>query len=144
MKWQLARAKSTDFMVIADYSEVAISLLYYWDESLFDIYFNQERDKKSWGIKKAQPMVSSIKEYLLLIHGWTGCDSESSILCKWKPSFIKVLLKSDTMRRSTEIISLLGNTRRGWWRRSWCIHGAVWEKRFIIKEASVTQINNTT
>ena len=69
LKWLLVRAKSTDFMVIADYSEVAISLLYYWDESLFDIYFSQERDKKSCRIKKAQPMVSSIKEYLLLIHG---------------------------------------------------------------------------
>ena len=47
----VGKAKLTEVMVIAHDSEVATSLLYYWDESLFDIYFNQERDKKCWGIK---------------------------------------------------------------------------------------------
>ena len=62
-------------MVIADYSDVAIILLYHLDKCLPDIYFNQERDKKCCSNKKGQ---RSVKNFLL---------------------------KSDATRRSTDITS---------------------------------------
>lgn len=46
--------------------------------SLFDIYFNQERDKKYWNINKAQQKVSFMKEHLLFIHAWSQYNSTSS------------------------------------------------------------------
>ena len=42
----VGKAKPIEVMVIVDDSEVATILLYHRGENLFDIYFNQERDKK--------------------------------------------------------------------------------------------------
>ena len=111
-------------------------------ESLFDIYFNQETDKKCWSIKKALQKVIFMKEHLLFIHAWIPCYSTSSILGKGKQSFIKVLLKSNTIRSAVIILD--------YWATHDKIHEAALDvvmgfcgKKFVIKEIAVSQINNT-
>ena len=92
-------------IVVADDTDVAIMLLHHWKRDLSDIFFLQERDKKIWSISKALNSIVDIKEHLLFIHAWSGCDSTSSILGKGKPSFLKLLQKSIPIQSASEVMS---------------------------------------
>lgn len=46
-----------------------------------------------------------IKQYILFIHAWSGCDSISAIFGKGKPSFFKLLSKSLSIKAVAETIS---------------------------------------
>ncbi|KAG1714706.1 Multidrug resistance-associated protein 1 [Nymphon striatum] len=53
-------------IVVADDTDVAVMLLYHWNENISDVFFLQERGKKCWSIRKAQLEVLDFKEHLLL------------------------------------------------------------------------------
>ena len=72
---------------------------------LSEIFFLQERDKKSWSIKECVHQVTDLKKHLLFIHAWSGCDSTSAILCKGKPSFLKLVKKSAVVQSASDTIS---------------------------------------
>lgn len=91
--------------VVADDTDVAVMLLYHWNESLNDVHFLQERGKKCWSIKEAQKQLTTTKPYLLFIHAWSGCDSTSAIMGKGKPSFYNTVSKSKRMQDLAESIS---------------------------------------
>ena len=66
--------------VIADDTDVAVMLLYHWHEPLHDVIFTSPRSKKSWSISDCTKKLSlKIKETILFIHAFTGCDSTSGI-----------------------------------------------------------------
>ena len=97
-------AKNSPAIVVADDTDVAVMLLYHWNEELFEVFFLQERGKKCWSIKESQLEVADIKEHLLFVHAWTGCDSTSAILGKGKPSFVNFIKKSENMKFISETL----------------------------------------
>lgn len=80
-------------------------LLYHWTKNLSDIKFYTERGKKCWSIKDAQTPLFSIKQHLLFIHAWSGCDSTSAILGKEKTAFFNIVSKSASMKAVAKTIS---------------------------------------
>ena len=98
-------SKKSTTTVVADDTDVAIMLLYHWKSTLSPIFFFQERGKKCWNIGSCQEDIQDIREHLLFIHAWTGCDSTSAINGKGKPTFVNALKKSETLRLISETIS---------------------------------------
>ena len=98
-------AKQQEVTVVADDTDVAVMLLYHWTEDLCDIKFYTERGKKCWSIKESQKPLANVKECILFIHAWFGCDSTSSIFGKVKPSCFILVSKSQSMQRIAKIMS---------------------------------------
>ena len=48
---------------------------------------------------------SDVKEHLLFVHAWSGCDSTSAILGKGKPSFLNLVRTSPDIQSASEILS---------------------------------------
>ena len=98
-------AADANAVVVADDTDIAMMLLHHWNEEMFEIYFLQERGKKCWNIKQIQPKITSIKEHLLFVHAWSGCDTTSAIYGKGKPSFLKMVKKSEDLQSVSEKMS---------------------------------------
>ena len=96
-------AQESPVTVVVDDTDIAVMLLYHWNE--FDIFLLQERGKKCWGMKECQSQVSGMKQHLLFVHAWSGCDSTSAILGKGKPSFFQFVEKYPTIQSASEIMS---------------------------------------
>ena len=73
-------------------------LLYHWKKELVDIIFFQERGQKGWNLKIISPRLEPIREYLLFLHAWSGCDTVSAPFGKGKASFLDILKKSDELK----------------------------------------------
>ena len=99
-----ASKEKTVTVVVYD-TDFAVMLIYHWNEELSDIYFHKERGDKCWSIREALKSLSSIKQHILFIHAWSGCDSVSAIFGKGKPSFFKLVSKSISMQVVSETIS---------------------------------------
>ena len=48
--------------------------------------------------ERCQSQVSVMKQHLLFVHAWSGCDSTSAILGKGKPSFFQFVEKYPTIQ----------------------------------------------
>ena len=95
-------AKTSPVFVVADDTDIAIMLLYHWQKEMFPVYFFQERGKKCWNIKELQPSIASVKEHLLFVHAWSGCDTTSATYGKGKPSFLKMVQKTEQLQSISE------------------------------------------
>ena len=73
----LDASKEKPVTVVTDDTDVAVMLIYQWNEELSDIYFHTERGDKCWSIREALKSLLSIKLHILFIHAWSGCDSAS-------------------------------------------------------------------
>ena len=71
----LDASKEKPVTVVADDTDVAVMLIYHWNEELSDIYFHAERGDKCWSIREALKSLLLIKQHILFIHAWSGCDS---------------------------------------------------------------------
>ena len=100
---ELDASKEKPVTVVADDTDVAVMLIYHWNEELSDIYFNTERGDKCWSIREALKSLPSIKLHILFIYAWSGCDSVLAIFGKGKPSFFKLVSKSISMATSEEV-----------------------------------------
>lgn len=47
----------------------------------------------------------SIKEHLLFLHSWSGCDTTSSMFGKGKNKLVESLIGSDVLQNISEVIS---------------------------------------
>ena len=74
---QLAKEKDVLVVVVADDTDIAVMLLYHWNESIQNIYFHQEKGEETWSIKKAFIPIG-MREHLLFVHAWSGCGTTSS------------------------------------------------------------------
>ena len=99
----LELAKENQMVVVADGTDVAVMLLYHLKENLKDIFFMS--GNKCWSIKDAQCRFGDIKEHLLFIHAWSGCDSTSATFSKGKPTFLKLLKKSWKLQNVSDIMN---------------------------------------
>ena len=91
--------------VVADDTDVALLLLYHWNETMADITITSERTKATFGIKSSINSHSSLlKQYLLVLHSWTGCDTTSAIHMKGKTSLLK---KIETSLHVCQMLDIL-------------------------------------
>ena len=107
----LTAAKEHPTTVVADDTDIAVMLLYHWEDKMSPIYFLQERGKKCWSIKNLQCEIASIKPYLLFIHAWSGCDTTSALFGKGKPSFLKLVSKSKQLQKASDVMNDFWATR---------------------------------
>ena len=59
-----------------------------------DIYFLQERWSRAWSVKDARTQNMAIKDHLLFLQSWSGCDSASALFGKGKSKVVQLLAKS--------------------------------------------------
>lgn len=45
------------------------------------------------------------KGHLLFLHSWAGCETISSVFCKGKPKLVETLIKRDTWKHLSKLIS---------------------------------------
>ena len=90
--------------VVADDTDIAVLLVHHWEDEMADIFFLQERWNKSWSIKNASLTNKSIKNHLLFIHSWSGCDTVSSVYEKGKSRLPK-LMEEEKWQLLSEVIS---------------------------------------
>ena len=65
---------------MSDDTDVAIMLLYHWDNHLKDIFFTSEWSKKSLSIGESiEALLPELKSVLLCLHAFSGSDSTSAI-----------------------------------------------------------------
>ena len=93
-----SRENLNPVLVVSDDTDIAVLLLYHWQNDMSDIFLLQERTKQWWSIKKSQFGIKEVKEHLLFLHAWSGCDSCSSTFGKGKGHIVKVLKSSSELQ----------------------------------------------
>lgn len=91
--------------VVADDTDIAVMLVHHWKEQMSDIFFLQERWNKAWSVMEASSRNKNIKEHLLFLHSWSGCDTTSSMFGKGKNKLVESLIGSDVLQNLSEVIS---------------------------------------
>lgn len=87
----------TNVAVVADDTDIAIMLIYHWNDELHDIFFYQQRQFKSWSIRETALQLGGRREQVLFAHAWTGCDTVSAPYGKGKPGFWDLLKNSEKL-----------------------------------------------
>ena len=107
VKRAIAHAKEGDgkIVVVADDTDIAVMLLYHWQDGMHPIYFLQERMNRAWSIAELQPSITDIKEHLLFIHAWSGCDTVSAIYGRGKALMVSLLRSSSTLKRAARLFT---------------------------------------
>ena len=77
-----------------------------------DIWFVQQRSSKAWNIRVVESSVRDIKQDLLFIHAWSGCDSTCSIFGKGKVSIVKLFWKSKDLQRVSGVFMDATSTQK--------------------------------
>ena len=91
-----AAASSNSVVVVASDTDIAVMLMYHWKDSMADVIFHLERFQQGWSMKSVTP--TEIKEHLLFIRTWTGCDTVSAPFGKGKTSFLQLFAKSEELK----------------------------------------------
>ena len=86
-----ATLSSNPVVVVTDDTDIAIVRLYHWKDCMVDIIFFPERLQKGGSVKSITPFLTTIKEYLLFIHAWSGCDTVSAPFGNGKASFLQLI-----------------------------------------------------
>lgn len=90
--------------VVADDTDIAVMLVHHWQNNMCDIYFLQERWDKAWSIKDASLKNENLKQHLLFVHAWSGCDTVSSVFGKGKIKLVEYMT-NEKWKRLSEIVS---------------------------------------
>ena len=82
--------------VVADDTDVLVMLVHMWDQNLGDLFLRHKarksfkKDLKIISIKNvASNLLIHIKENLLFIHAWGGCDTTSALFGQGKTAVLK-------------------------------------------------------
>ena len=84
--------------VVADDTDVLVMLVHMWDQTMGDLFLRHEARKS---IKKnleiisiknvAFSLPSHVKENVLFIHAWGGCDTTSVLFGQGKAAVLKIV-----------------------------------------------------
>ena len=91
-------------MVVADDTDIAVMLLYYWNGEVSEIIFNSKNTEAAWSIASACSNLED-KEHLLFVHARSVCDTVSATFGKGKTSFLKLVNQSDELKDLSTSIS---------------------------------------
>jgi len=131
---------SKPVVLVADDTDIAIMLLYHWKDNMADIIFYPERLQKGWSMKSITPGLTTIKDHLLFIHAWSGCDTVSA---PWKGEgkFSAIMFK---IRRIERYLNLndrcMGSCKRYWLFRKGCVFRIMYHGK---KEDTLTKLRYT-
>ena len=102
VKDALEFAVNDKVVVVADDTDVAIMLLHHCKEDHHDIFLLQQSAGKCWSILECSRKIPDIKQHLLFIHAWSGCDSTSTTHGKGKVNFLNLIRKSKKLQSASE------------------------------------------
>lgn len=102
---EIARDSVQPVLVVADDTDIAVMLVHHWEEAHSDVYFFQERWNRAWSVRESTKRNEDIKDHLLFLHAFSGCDTTSAIYSKGKANLISTFKKTDALRRVSEVIS---------------------------------------
>jgi hypothetical protein len=106
----IARQNVGTTAVVADDTDIAVMLLYHYTDEMDDIFLLQPNSNSMWSMKKSQNQIMDIKEHLLFIHAFSGCDTTSSTYEKGKASAVAQLRKSVQLRQCSRVITSVEST----------------------------------
>ena len=86
---EIAQKNLGPVTVVADDTDIVVMLVHHMSE----VYYLHERWSKAWSVKHASSRNAIIKEHLLFLHSWTGCDTTSTVLDKGKVVCILKLVR---------------------------------------------------
>ena len=76
--------------VHADDTDIAMMLVHHWKDNLHEIIFCGTQSRKCWSIREAsQSLSQKIKDIILFIHAFSGCDTTSALYGVGKTSMLK-------------------------------------------------------
>jgi len=96
---RIASDTTKPVVVGADGTDIAMMLLYHWKNEFGDVIFFQERMQKGWKLKDCSGKLENIRNLILFIHAWSGCDTVSAPFGKGKASFLNLVKKSDELKQ---------------------------------------------
>lgn len=85
-------------VTVADDTDVAMMLLYHWQEHHGDVYFFQERLDKAWNMKVVCQKWNPIRQHILFVHSFSGCDTTSAPFGKGKNNLLSLVTKNKTLQ----------------------------------------------
>ena len=104
--------------VVADDTDIFVLLLYFWNSEMEGIVLKHEK-RGIHGLGKlidiaqiARDLDNTIRDNLLFIHAFTGCDTTSAIHGKGKQSIFKLVKQSEKVRRCCKIFKNENASRR--------------------------------
>ena len=62
---ELTGNSETSVAVVADDTDIAIMLIYHWNDELCDIFFYQQRQFKGWSMKETSLQLGGRREHTL-------------------------------------------------------------------------------
>ena len=101
----LAEKYDKDVVVALDDTDIAVMLIFHWKESNGNNIFYQQRLDKAWYIKEFCKLIGLLREYVLFVHAFPGCDTTSTPFGKGKASVWNMLKKRGKLREISEIMN---------------------------------------
>ena len=106
MSLESASQRTGPVNVIADDTNIAIMLMHHWKTDIHDdVYFVPESFNKTWSVQSANQSTEDIRDDLLFLYVWSGCDTTSSIFGKGKGNLVTILRKSPSLKEKSAIIN---------------------------------------
>ena len=86
-------------------TDVSVMLLHHWKEGMADIFVVQRSSTRVWSVAMNQGHIAPLKQHLLFLHSFSGCDTTSAIHFKGKVKVLKTLEKSSSFRQHSQAMS---------------------------------------
>ena len=92
------------FYFISFFFEIPCVFVHHWQSNMSDVYFFQERWNKAWSVKDTSSKSENIKQHLLFVHAWSGCDTVLSVFGKGKTKLAENIT-GENRQSLSEVIS---------------------------------------
>ena len=100
-----AESNTQAVVTVADDTDVAMMLLYHWQQHHGDVIFFQEKVNRGWNMNDVCHRWDSIREHILFAHAFSGCDTTSAPFGKGKNSFLTLISKNKALQLVSDIMS---------------------------------------
>ena len=100
-----AESNVNTVVTVADDTDIAMLLIYHWQDRYGDVIFFQEKVNRGWNMKYVCNQWDSIREHILFVHAFSGCDTTSAPFGKGKSSFLSLISKNETLQQISYTMS---------------------------------------
>ena len=115
-----AEQNERSVVTVADDTNVAMILVYHWNENHGEVIFFQEKSNKGWKMNEICWACDLFREHILFVHAFSGCVTTSAPFGRGKSNFLSLVIKSKEMQ-------IVSETMNG-----------VWAEQHEVGEAAVT------
>ena len=83
--------QGNDVVVVANDTDILVLLIYHWNPSMTNVYFQSDAQKKIWKIHDVVAKVGDVVQAhnILFVHSWSGCDTTSATFGQGKNCLAK-------------------------------------------------------